>query len=187
VTPEVRRRYGESQRRYHTEAHIEHCLARLAAVDELDERERRLLEWAIWWHDAIYDPQRSDNEESSAALAQRDLAALGATEGDRAEVARLILLTRGHEVSPGDRLGAILVSIDLSILAAPPAAYDQYARQVREEYAHVPEAAFRAGRATILRSFLETPMLFPWPPMAAEWDAQARANLARELASLEAA
>ena len=185
MTPDLQRRYAEPQRRYHTAVHIDDCLAKLAAVPDLDERDRRLLEWAIWWHDAIYDPARNDNEEASAVLAEQDLAGLGVPEADRAEVARLILLTKGHAVAADDRLGAMLVSIDLSILAAEPAAYDAYASQVREEYAHVPDAAFRAGRSAILRRFLKAPVLFPFPPMAVRWDSTARANLARELQDLE--
>ena len=185
MTPELEAAYGEPHRRYHTRAHIEDCLARLAAVDGLSDRDRRLLTWAIWWHDAVYHPRRSDNEDASAAMALTQLAALGADPADQAEVARLIRLTAGHETAPEDRLGAILISIDLSILAAPADRYDAYARQVREEYAHVPEAAFRAGRATILRRFLAAPALFPDPGLAAIWEAAARDNLARGIAALE--
>lgn len=185
MTPSLQAAYAQSHRRYHSLAHVEDCLARLAAVDGLSPAEQRLLEYAIWWHDAVYDPTRSDNEAASAALARLDLAALGVPAADRDEVARLILLTAGHEVAPGDRLGAILISIDLSILAAAPARYDAYATAVREEYAHVPEAAFRAGRAAILRRFLAAPVLFPDPALAAMWDVPARANLAREIGQLE--
>jgi len=38
-------------------------------------------------------------------------------------------------------LGAILISIDLSILAAEPSRYDAYAAAIRNEYAHVPDDA----------------------------------------------
>ena len=185
MTPALEAAYAEPHRRYHTRVHIEDCLAKLAAVEGLPDHDRRLLEWAIWWHDAVYDPRSPDNEEASAELAERDLAAMGATEVDRREVCRLILLTKGHAVDPADRLGAILVSIDLSILAAEPDAYDRYARQVREEYAHVPPDTFRAGRAGVLRRFLEAPVLFADPNLAARWDAPARSNLGRELAALE--
>ncbi|HEX2560983.1 hypothetical protein [Phenylobacterium sp.] len=117
-------------------------------------------------------------------MAEADLAEMGVSPADRAEVARLIRLTAGHEVAPGDRMGAILVSIDLSILGASPADYDAYARAVREEYAHVPDELWRAGRGRVLRRFLEAPAIFPDPRLGERFEAQARANLARELASL---
>lgn len=184
MTPRLAARYAEPQRRYHTLEHIEACLAALAKVEGLTADERCSLERAIWWHDAIYDPQASDNEERSADLAREELAALGASRTEQEEVARLILLTKGHTVPADDRLGAILVSIDLSILGADPAAYDRYARQVREEYPHVPEALWRPGRSAVLKHFLESPDIYPEPGFRARLEAPARANLARELAGL---
>ena len=176
--------YAEPHRRYHTRRHIEDCLEKLEAWPGLSPGERRLLEWAIWWHDAVYDPRASDNEARSAELAARELPALGATPAEVGEVARLIRLTAGHQVPEGDDMGAVLVSIDLSILAAEPRAYDDYAQAVREEYAHVPQEAWRAGRAAVLQRFLDAPVIFPDPEFRASFEAQARANLAREIASL---
>jgi len=183
MLPHLEAAYAEPHRRYHTRRHVEDCLDKLAGIDGLSSRDRRLLERAIWWHDAVYDPTRNDNEARSAALAEQDLPALGSPPDETAEVARLIGLTRGHEVEPGDRLGGVLVTIDLSILGAPPAAYDAYARAIREEYDHVPDAAFRTGRAQILRRFLEGPIL-PLPDLFPGLEARARENLRRELASL---
>ena len=186
MTPALEAAYAEPHRAYHTRAHIGDCLAKLAAVDGLSAADRRRLEWAIWWHDAVYDPTRADNEDLSADLARRDLPALGASADDVDEVVRLILLTKGHTVTAGDRLGALMVSIDLSILGVEPAAYDAYAAAVRREYAHVPDAAFRAGRRAVLERFLAEPVLFADPDFAARYDAAARANLTREIAALSA-
>lgn len=187
MIPSLRAAYAEPWRRYHTLAHIEDCLARLAAVSGLSERGRALLTAAIWWHDAVYDPTRGDNEALSAELAARDLPALGYAPEDVAEVERLILLTKGHQVPADDPRGALMVSIDLSILGADPETYDAYARAIREEYAHVPDDLYRAGRARVLAHFLEAPVLFPAPDFAARFDASARENLRREIAALSAA
>jgi predicted metal-dependent HD superfamily phosphohydrolase len=184
MLPHLEAAYAEPHRRYHTRRHIEDCLHKLARVEGLSDHDRRVLERAIWWHDAVYDPTRADNEEKSAELAEHDLPALGSPPDETAEVARLIRLTQGHEVAPGDRLGAILVTIDLSILGAPPAEYDAYARAVREEYAHVPDEAFRAGRAQVLRRFLEAEALFPDPGLFPGIERRAQDNMVRELAEL---
>jgi len=184
--PGLTARYAEPHRRYHDLAHIEACLADLAAAEGLSDLERRILEFAIWWHDAVHDPARSDNEARSAELAERDLAEFGEDAEVRREVGRLIGLTKGHQVAPGDRLGALMVSIDLAILAARPGDYDAYARAIREEYAHVPETAFRAGRAAVLRRLLDREAIFPNPGFRARFEARARANLERELKALAA-
>lgn len=185
-TPVLDAAYAEPHRRYHTRAHIEACLTALDEVQDLDETTRRRLVWAIWWHDAVYDPTRSDNEDASAAMARRDLPALGASTEDVDEVSRLILLTKGHTVPADDPAGALMVSIDLSILGAAADDYDAYARAVREEYAHVPEAAFRAGRARVMRHFLDAPVLFADPTFRVRLEERARANIAREIRALEA-
>ncbi len=177
-------RYGEPQRRYHTLEHIRACLDLLDGVQGLTSEDKRLLEHAIWWHDAVYDPTRSDNEEQSAELARRELPGIGVPDVVTEEVARLVLLTKGHRVDPGDRLGALLVSIDLSILGADRQTYDVYAAQIRKEYGHVPAVTFRTGRAAVLRRILEAPAIYPDPAFRDRYEATARSNLDREIRRL---
>ena len=171
--------YTAPGRHYHNLTHIEDCLGALARVDNLSAAEREILSEAIWWHDVVYDATRSDNEELSAHLAEQHV-----REDFRQEVGRLIRLTKTHDVQPDDRLGAILISIDLAILGAEPARYDAYAAAIRQEFIHVPEADYRAGRAKVLSRFAARPVIFPDAVFAARYDRQARENLARELASL---
>src|SRR5262249_23867144 len=171
--------YTAPGRYYHNMAHIEDCLAALARVDNLSPAEREILSEAIWWHDVVYDATRADNEELSAQLAEQHV-----HPDIRREVGRLIRLTKTHDVEPGDRLGAVLISIDLSILGATPARYDAYAAAIRQEFIHVPDADYRAGRARVLSLFAARPVIFPDPGFAAAYDRQARNNLAREIASL---
>jgi predicted metal-dependent HD superfamily phosphohydrolase len=184
VTPNLEAAYAEPHRRYHTRRHIEQCLALLDKVPDLMDSERQVLSWAIWWHDAVYDPRASDNEALSAEMAKRDLRDLGAGLHVRDEVARLIRLTAGHEVEEEDRLGALMVSIDLAILGAPAAEYDAFVQAVRAEYAHVPDDAWRKGRAAVMGKFLAAPAIFPAPDFRDSFEVPARANVAREIAAL---
>jgi predicted metal-dependent HD superfamily phosphohydrolase len=178
-------RWSEPHRRYHD---LDHLAAVLAVVDRyadlaLDADAVRL---AAWFHDAVYDPLAGDNEERSAQLAEAELTGrlTGSAAGRAAETARLVRLTAGHAVGAGDANGALLADADLAILAAAPADYDRYAKAVRAEYAQVPDDAFRAGRAAVLAAFAALPELYRAVPERAEWDARARANLARELRNL---
>ncbi|MGQ5259383.1 HD domain-containing protein [Micromonospora sp. ZYX-F-536] len=178
-------RWQEPHRHYHTVAHL------TAVLDVVDEHagladRADLVRLAAWCHDAVYDPRADGdaNERDSATLAGSLLAGLGVPAPAVAEVQRLVLLTAGHVVAPGDRDGALLCDADLAVLAAQPATYDRYAAAIRREYAHVPEPAFRAGRAAVLRHLLELPALFRLPPLADRWERSARANLRRELATL---
>jgi predicted metal-dependent HD superfamily phosphohydrolase len=112
------------------------------------------------------------------------LAGLGAPPAIVDDVNRLVLLTAGHVTERRDRDGALLCDADLAVLAGSPADYDAYAAAVRREYAHVPDADFRAGRADVLRRLLALPALYRVPKLRAAWEPAARANLERELAGL---
>ncbi|MFI8522683.1 hypothetical protein ACIGEZ_33555 [Streptomyces sp. NPDC085481] len=179
-------RWSEPQRRYHT---VDHLRAVLDRIDELTDQggeggELELVRLAAWFHDAVYLPDRSENEERSAALAERALTEAGLTPREVTEVARLVRLTVTHDPAPGDLNGETLCDADLAILASRPDTYTGYTRAIREEYAFVPDPAFREGRAAILRHLLALPRLFRTPYGAAAWEETARANLERELAQL---
>ncbi|MFE5816737.1 HD domain-containing protein [Streptomyces sp. NPDC056479] len=176
-------RWQEPQRRYHTLTHL------TAVLDHIDElaghaEDPDVVRLAAWFHDAVYLPDRSENEERSARLAERALLEAGVSEARTAEVARLVRLTTTHDPAPDDRDGQVLCDADLAILAAPPSAYAAYTAAVREEYHFVPSDAFRAGRAAILRQLLALPSLFRTPLGRKEWEATARYNLAGELEML---
>ena len=182
VLDAVIRRWAEPHRKYHTLKHLRECLA-------LFERDRALAERpgevaiALWFHDAVYDTSRHDNEVASADWAARVLREAGAADEVGARVHALVMVTRHSEVSatPDERL---LVDIDLAILGAAPARFDEYERQIRAEYGFVPEARFRAKRSEILRGFLERPTLYSTPALAERFESPARANLGRAIASL---
>lgn len=188
VEAELRARaaYAGPERRYHGEQHLDDCLRKLARVDGLTEPKRRLLRWAILWHDAVYEPGRADNEGRSAELAERELTSCGVAKADAVEVARLIRLTKGHRADKADRLGAVLVSIDLSILGGDPDCYRAYSAAVRQEYFHVADAEWRQGRSLVLMDLLAADPLYPDPEFQNRFEAQARLNMAEEVKALSA-
>lgn len=170
------RRYAEEDRWYHNVIHLRTVLdmVDVLAGHAADPEAVRL---AAWFHDAVYDPLRHDNERASADLAIAHLHGHPA----RAEVARLVLLTATHDPVPGDTNGAVLCDADLVILAASPEGYARYAADVRLEYRDISEPAFRAGRARILTDLLAHRYIFHTPEARARFEADARANLRTEL------
>ncbi|MCO5973978.1 HD domain-containing protein [Actinoallomurus soli] len=183
---ELIRRYEEPHRRYHDAAHLAEVLDRIDELaGEADDIEAVRL--AAWFHDAVYQPLRADNEERSAVLAERMLADTDLPPETVAEVARLVRMTAAHDPEPGDRNAAVLSDADLAILAAGPERYAAYAAAVREEYAEVPDEVFRQGRADILRALLHAPSLFRTAPARERWEQAARHNLETELMLLSGA
>ena len=175
----LRQRYAEPHRHYHTMAHIEAMLAQFEA-HRGSVAQPELVEAAIWFHDAIYDPLRHDNEAQSARLAAARLTEAGwpAERVDR--VAGLIRMTAGHKAPPDDPDAALLLDLDLAILAAPSAAYAWYVKQIRQEYAHVSDNAFQAGRAGFVEQMLARQQIYLTPGLEARWERKARYNLKTE-------
>ena len=180
---EIIARYGEPHRRYHTLTHLSECFAWLdAAVEEAESF--GAIGIALWYHDAVYDTRWNDNEARSAALAADVLIAAGASEALTSRIAAMIEATAGHEAAT-DRDTAFLLDIDLSILGAAPERYEEYRRQIREEYEWVPEEAFAAARAGVLERFLARPALYRMEFFRARLESQARRNLEREIGELK--
>lgn len=182
---QLAQRYAEPHRAYHTLAHawqvVQH-VERLAAA----ARDLPSLQAAAWLHDVVYDPRQPDNETRSADFAAGLLSPLGLAPALVARVQELIRLT-AHHAPPSDDDAQLLLDADLAILGAPQAEYARYAAAIRREFAWVEEAAYRAGRAAILRQFLQRPVIYHTPAMRREREQQARDNLQREIDRLAAA
>lgn len=175
--------YAEPQRAYHTLQHLEECLLILddaKAVGLIAKPD--LVEMALWFHDAVYDPQGNENEELSAQMA---VEALGEGQLSR-EVARLILLTKSHQ--PGDGPNdAWIIDIDLAIFAQPMERVREYERQIRAEYAWVPQAVYVEKRAEILTGFLKRGQIYLTEWARERYESQAQENLRALIDSMKRA
>ena len=177
-------RYSEPHRSYHDTAHVLAVASRISALCRtMPMVHRDAVLWAALFHDAIYDPRSSTNEADSAALATEELCSVGVDAAAVDEIARLILLTSGHEVSEGDHNGAVLVDSDLAVLGATAEEYRRYVDGVRREYSFVPDAEWRIGRRRVLTNLLAVPRLFSTELMRPR-ESTARSNMRAELLSL---
>lgn len=171
--------YSEPQRHYHTLQHLRDCLELWQEVRHFAGRPAE-VELALWFHDAIYDPTRHDNEERSADWARQSVMQAGLPTGAATRVHALVMATK-HDAVPVDGDARLLVDVDLAILGATAERFDAFDAQVRREYAHVPEADFRVGRGRVLRGFLQRPQIYATGLFRRRFEAQARENLARAI------
>ena len=108
-------RWSETHRKHHTVAHLHEMLDAIGLLAEAGiEFDREAVELAAWFHDAIYEIGRDDNEDRSAELARELLA----SSPIRDEVARLVMVTKTHNVDDDDVNGAVLSDADLSVLGS---------------------------------------------------------------------
>lgn len=187
LTNELSALYGQSGRHYHGLAHVEALLA-LARDHSADLADPQAVEAAIWFHDAVYDSRRGDNEARSAALAAERLAGVASPER-LALIVAMIEATATHTVpdlpeGPAKRDAALFLDMDLSILGAPQATFEAYEAAVRREYSWVDESAWRSGRSAVLEKFLARPAIFHSDLFRRRYEAQARANIVRSIEAL---
>lgn len=179
---ELRQRYSETHRAYHTLHHIAESLQRLNETQALAYNSAT-IELAIWFHDAIYDPRKGDNELRSAEWAQHELRTAGASIALQECITSLIMVTC-HDGQPQTSDEELMSDIDLSILGAGAKRFDEYEQQVRQEYRHVPTLQFRPARRRILNAFLEREQIYFTEWFRTRREAQARSNLQRSMTRL---
>jgi len=141
---------------------------------------------ALWFHDAVYDPEREDNEGKSARWAVKALKAVGVADDKVRRIARLIRATKHPAPIVKTRAARIdglelMLDIDLAILGSDRARFEEYERQVRREYAHVPDEAFARTRADFIEAMLGNGPLYRTEVARLELEARARENLPRSL------
>jgi len=172
------------------------------------------LSLAIFFHDAVYDAKAHGgaNEcESAALFTEFASAAAQVAESPAAwllvsdrgsgsaavpagaesvkKVAAWIERTANHLGGPSPSANddeGLFLDLDLAVLGAPQPAYARYAEQIRFEYHAYGDAEYRTGRAKVLRSFLEAPVLFFTPLFRDALEKAARQNITDEVTRLEA-
>jgi predicted metal-dependent HD superfamily phosphohydrolase len=187
IVAELRRRY--SDRPYHNWSHIESML-RLHREYREFLKTPTLVEAAIYFHDAVYDSIRRDNEKRSADLA---VSMLGrSASGPMADILySLVMSTAKHEVPLGaepDLANDIeyLLDFDLSILGATEDEYDAYVRAVRAEYSWASDDEWKSGRESFLNAMAAKSSIFHTAALTERYEARARENMIRELDALTA-
>lgn len=177
--------YSVPHRFYHTLEHLNEMfnVAGKLADEAID---LSAVQLAIWFHDAVYDPPATDNEDRSAALAVELLRPRGIPEETLECVVAMIRATAHGTVSDVGADTAVLLDADLAILSAEERRYARYAADIRREYGWVDETAYRAGRTKVLEGFLRRPRIYRTERMHAAAEEAARANLRTEVAGLAA-
>jgi predicted metal-dependent HD superfamily phosphohydrolase len=174
--------YAERGRKYHTQAHLENLLQELLAVrSQINDWDAVLF--ALFYHDAVYNVHKSNNEEKSAELANERMQQLTVPQERISKTVQLIHATKSH-VKSGDNDCNLFTDADLSILGASPGRYTSYAQEIRSEYSIYPDLLYKPGRRKVLQHFLAMERIYKTEHFFALYEAQARINLAHELQQL---
>lgn len=176
--------YSESHRAYHNTKHIADCLSQFDSAKESADRPDE-VEAAIWFHDVVYDPKASDNEDRSAIWAVEVINQPGVDAEALRRIVALILATR-HDREPFGRDEELIIDVDLSILGRDPDEFAGYDAAIRQEYAWVPEDQYRVGRTKVLESFLARPVIYHTADFRNRFESRARRNLEEAIKRMNA-
>lgn len=181
---DLRIRYSKPQRKYHVWQHITDGLAEFEPSQSLALHPEE-IKLAYYFHDAIYDTRTKDSEnvDNSALLAVDVLQQAKLPPVMIQRVADLVLVTKHTTPSVGVD-AQLIVDIDFSVLGKPEAEFDEYERNIRQEYAWVEDQIFRSTRADILTRFLQRPQIFNTQFFVNKYEEQARKNLQRSISNL---
>jgi predicted metal-dependent HD superfamily phosphohydrolase len=166
-------------RHYHTLHHLDHMILQLQEVQTAIEHWDAVV-LAVAYHDIIYNPLRSNNEERSGAVAVERLTAAGVDVDTVARTHRHIIASKTHMLS-ADQDTNCFIDADLSVLGASREVYKLYADHVRKEYRYYPDLLYKPGRKKVLQHFLDMPRIFKTEQFYHTFEQQARQNLLWEL------
>ncbi len=174
---EVVHHYSEPHRCYHNLFHLDAMFDELDTCDELSNE----VLWASWYHDLIYDPGKSSNEEKSMIKVRDIMQALDFSESFVERVCALILATKFHRSSMADEESKLFLDADMAILGSDERSYKIYCRQIRQEYKRIPSFLFNKSRKTFLQSIQSQQSIFSSSVFQSKYEQRAQRNIANEL------
>lgn len=190
----IRDSYSESQRYYHTLKHIGNMLwlLKYEPVISTSVQNSTQVVFAVFFHDIVYDPQSTDNEDKSAELFSSFYKEAGSQNLDQSLVLKYIMATKNHctdEHNQSSELWGttdmhIFLDLDMAILSVEPLEYENYAYKVRQEYCHHTEETYCRRRAHVLERFLMH-RIYCCENVHKAWEESARHNVLGEISKLK--
>ena len=173
--------YSQPGRRYHNLDHVKQCLDELEQWEELNILPNRDIEFALWYHDAIYCTDNTrDNERESALLAYQVTQSEEFEHKIESNIADLIIATR-HDGNGHNSAYDIIADIDLSILGKKPEIFHKYCDNIRKEYAQYSDNDYKTGRIKVLNKFLNKERIYNTTYFHTKYEKQARKNITKEI------
>lgn len=180
---EIEKSYTSRKRHYHNLMHLENLLLKLNKVkNEIQQWDTVLF--TLFYHDVIYNSLKSDNEERSAALAEKRMLQLRVPDTIIEACKEQILATKSHLISQNSDTN-YFTDADLSILGACKEDYIHYFKNVRKEYSIYPDFIYNPGRKKALKYFLEMDRIFKTDYFYYRYEQQAKINLQDEMIILK--
>ncbi len=176
---EIEQAYSGKKRFYHTLSHLENLLNHLTVYKEqLNDYDAVLF--AVFYHDAVYNVIKKDNEEKSAELAEKNMNAIGVPTASIERCRKMILATKSHQQN-ADYDTNFFTDADLSVLGQDWDSYSEYCQQVRKEYSIFPDLIYNPGRKKAMMHFLKMERIYKTEAFFEKYEVNAKRNIEKEI------
>ncbi len=174
---EVKNQYSSENRHYHN---LDHLLNMLIEFYEVRDRINKpdVVLFAIFYHDIIYHPSKSDNEHKSALFFKRTISLTKFPLIE--ECIKMIEHSKDHETSSNPDCNYFL-DIDLSVLGKERKQYIEYCKNIRKEFFAIPDDVYEKERRNVLTKFLKRNRIFNSVYFFDKYEDKARENIQFEL------
>lgn len=179
---EIEKNYSNKKRHYHTLQHLDSLLRELTEVKENIQHWETIL-FTLYYHDIVYNPLKSNNEEKSAELAEKRMNQLALPNEQIQNCKEQLVATKTHTPSNNSDTN-YFTDADLSILGQPWETYQLYFKNVRKEYSIFPDFLYNPGRKKALNHFLSMERIFKTDYFYERYEKQAKQNLQKEIERL---
>jgi predicted metal-dependent HD superfamily phosphohydrolase len=176
---EIEKNYSNKNRHYHTLSHLENLLIQLSEVKKEIKNWDTIL-FSLFYHDAVYNVLKSNNEEKSAELAEKRMKQISVPLQLIEECKSQIIATKKHNFDSNNDTN-YFTDADLSVLGQSWEVYSEYFKNVRKEYRFYPNLIYNSGRKKVLNHFLNMDRIFKTEYFYYKFELQAKENLQREL------
>lgn len=177
--------YTQPHRYYHNINHINFCLGQLELVPKLDSYEEKIVTYAIWYHDAIYNPYSIKNEAASAELFRATH-----TNSDISvyinNIEDAILETAYHtdDVLEPTSTTALMLDIDLAGLGQDWETFSDNGDMIRLEYSHIDDYTFTHNRLKFFEALARKSHIYYTEFFSHKYEVAAQTNVDNEIKRL---
>ncbi len=179
---EVEEHYSHKKRHYHTLSHLYNLLLELTEIKSRIKCWNTIL-FTMYYHDIVYNVLKANNEELSAEFAEKRMKQITVKSHLIENSISQILATKNHLADSASDTN-YFTDADLSVLGQGWQAYSMYCQHVRKEYSIYPDMIYMPGRKKVLKHFLAMERIYKTDYFYNKYEAQARQNIALELAQL---
>jgi len=148
IVNDILSKWNEPHRYYHNIDHLNYLLNRISSINDLSDIDKDILIISSYFHDIVYNPKKSNNEEKSIEL----LNEYTQIPLDIRNRCSLIIKDTSSSEIPTDELSKLFWLLDRDIINSDIGDLIDYEHKIFKEYQFVPYDVYRKKRIEFLKT-----------------------------------